>query len=196
MTPIHDLTPAQRRRLFGLAVLRVLAVIAVLVTLYYVLPLDDLGGVEQFTLLALGLLAVVVTIGLAFRRILGDPYPGIRAAEGLAITAALFVLLFSATYFLIDRAVPASFSQHLTRTDALYFTVVTFSTVGYGDITATSQAARIIVILQIVADLSVIGFGVRLLSEAVQYSRQRQVTQNPPAPSLPPVTATENHDPG
>jgi hypothetical protein len=33
----------------------------------------------------------------------------------------------------------------LTRTDALYFTVTVFSTVGFGDITAKTETARLVV---------------------------------------------------
>ena len=50
----------------------------------------------------------------------------------------LFLLLFASTYFLMERASAASFTQPLTRTDALYFTVTVFSTVGFGDISPKS----------------------------------------------------------
>ena len=44
------------------------------------------------------------------------------------------------------QADPANFSTHtLTRTDALYFTITIFATVGFGDISATSQSARLLV---------------------------------------------------
>jgi hypothetical protein len=33
----------------------------------------------------------------------------------------LFLVLFASTYFLMERASAASFTQPLTRTDALYF---------------------------------------------------------------------------
>jgi hypothetical protein len=50
---------------------------------------------------------------------------------------------------------PANFSTHaLTRTDALYFTVTVFSTVGFGDITAASQSARLVVTAQMLLDLA------------------------------------------
>ena len=40
-----------------------------------------------------------------------------------------------------------------TRTDALYFTVVTLGTVGYGDVHPVGQAARLIATTQIAFDL-------------------------------------------
>jgi voltage-gated potassium channel len=93
------------------------------------------------------LVAALVLLAAAaawqLRLILRATYPGVRAAEVLATTVPLFLLLFASAYFTMGRAAPADFSQHLNRTDALYFTVTTFSTVGYGDVTAVSQAARL-----------------------------------------------------
>jgi len=73
----------------------------------------------------------------------------------------------------MERASAASFTQPLTRTDALYFTVTVFSTVGFGDITAKSEAARVVLIVQMLADLAVLGAGVRVLLGAVQRGRER-----------------------
>ena len=42
-----------------------------------------------------------------------------RAAEALATTVPLFLLLFASVYFVMERASPASFSHPLTRTDSL-----------------------------------------------------------------------------
>ena len=53
----------------------------------------------------------------------------------------------------MERASAASFTEPLTRTDALYFTVTVFSTVGFGDISPKSEAARVVLIVQMLADL-------------------------------------------
>jgi Ion channel len=59
------------------------------------------------------------------------------------------VTLFASAYITMANANPANFSTHpLTRTDALYFTVTVFTTVGFGDITAASQSARLVVARQ------------------------------------------------
>ena len=83
------------------------------------------------------------------------------------------VVLFASTYFLMERASAASFTQPLTRTDALYFTVTVFSTVGFGDITAKSETARVVLIVQMLADLVLLGAGIRVLLGAVQRGRAR-----------------------
>ena len=74
-------------------------------------------------------------------------------------------------------AVSASnFGQKLTHTDALYFTVTVFTTVGFGDITAKSEGARLLVTAQMIADLIVLGVGAKIILGAVTRGRQRQPT--------------------
>lgn len=48
-----------------------------------------------------------------------------------------------------------------------------FSTVGFGDITAKSELARVLLIIQMLADLALLGTGVRLILGAVQRGRER-----------------------
>lgn len=67
----------------------------------------------------------------------------------------------------------ASFTQKPTRTEALHFTVTAFSTVGYGDKAPKSEVARLVVTGQILTDLVLLGFGVRVFTRAVQLSCQR-----------------------
>ncbi len=82
-----------------------------------------------------------------------------QAFEALGLIAPLYMILFASTYFLMERASAAAFTQPLTRTDALYFTVTVFSTVAFGDISPKSEAARIVLIVQMLGDLAVLGAG-------------------------------------
>lgn len=152
--------------------LRSIASAIVLVALYYLLPLGRLARVPLAVILVVALLLLAAVAAGQLRLILRARYPGVRAAEALATTVALFLLLFASAYFAMDRANPANFSQHLTRTGALYFTVTAFSTVGYGDITGVSQAARLLVTAQVIMDLLVLGLGLKLFVGAVRVARQ------------------------
>ena len=67
----------------------------------------------------------------------------------------------------------------LTRTDSLYFTVTIFATVGFGDITATSQVARVVVIAQMLLDLLVLGLVVKVFVGAVEIGRGPRSTGQP-----------------
>ena len=134
--PFDSLTSRQRRRLVLEATLRTVATVAVLGTLYYVLPWDggaDLATVAEITV---GCVGLVVVIGWQTRSITRSQHPGLRAIEALAFTIPVYLLLFATTYFLMARALSTNFTESLTRTDALYFSVTVFTTVGFGDISA------------------------------------------------------------
>ncbi len=105
----------------------------------------------------------------------------------------LFLLVFAAAYLLMSQHDPNDFTEHLTRTDSLYFTVTTFATVGFGDITPKNEVTRLVVTGQIVIDLTIIGIGVRLLTHAVQLGQQRQSDR--PAESSGPAPRGTQPDP-
>ena len=93
----------------------------------------------------------------------------------------LFLLLFAATYFLMAQANTDNFNVHsLTRTDSLYFTITVFATVGFGDISATSQVARMAVMVQMILDLLVLGLLVKVFLNAVEKGRGRRTTGRTP----------------
>jgi len=125
------------------------------------------------------ILAVVTVLQL--RVISRAAHPGVRAIEALATMLPLFLLLFASAYFVMARSSPANFSTHsLTRTDALYFTVTVFSTVGFGDITAASQTARVVVAVQMLLDLLALGLVVRAFVSAVQSGRHQAAPDEQP----------------
>ncbi len=194
-----DLPRVKRRRLLLGAMLRALAIAAGLVVLYYLLPLDHLSRGGRALLLTVGLLGVAAIIGLEVKAILKAEYPVVQAIEALAISAPLFLLLFATAYFLMGHTTPTSFTQPLSRTDALYFTITTFTTVGYGDITPVAEGARAVVMFQMIADLVLIGFGIRVLLAAVQMGQQRGAgSEVAPRASSAPTTspADQLNDPG
>ena len=174
IAPVPALSRAERRRRLALVLLRSSAITAVLVAGYYLCPLDRLTNVPLGISLAVGLLALVTVAAYQVGAIIRSRHPALRAVEALSATAPLFLLLFAAGYFLMAEADGSNFNVHtLTRTDSLYFTVTVFSTVGFGDINATSQAARVLVTVQMILDLIVLGLGIRVFTTAVQSGRQR-----------------------
>jgi voltage-gated potassium channel len=174
---------AQRRRLLLRTLLRSLVSAAVLVALYYVLPLQDLRGHPVWVSLSGGLVVLAVVVLLQVRAITTSRYPALRAVEALALTVPFFLVMFSSAYFVLAQDDAANFSTHqLTRTDSLYFVLTVFATVGFGDITATSQTARVLVMVQMVLDLAILGLGVQAFRSAVQVGRKHS---RPVAPSNP-----------
>ena len=193
-SPTATLQPTKRRRLIAVALLRSLATAVVLVALYYLLPLDRIPSIPLGWLLAIGLVILLAVSSWQVRSIISAKHPAVRAIGALATTVPLFLLLFAATYFLMAKTSPASFSDHLTRTDALYFTVTIFSTVGFGDITAVSQSARLVVTAQMILDLLILGLGIRVFIGAVQRGRQR-ANPDPADPGSPPQQPGQPNQP-
>ena len=182
-----SLSAPASRRLVMWGLLRALLTTAVLVALYYLSPLDHVDAVPlPVSLIVLLLVLVGVCVGQV-RAITRAAYPGIRAIEALAATVPLFLLLFAATYYLMALDDPTNFSQEpLTRTDTLYLTITIFSTVGFGDISAASQSARLVASLQMLLDLLVLGLGIRVFTSAVQRGREQKAPGPSPATPIGP----------
>ncbi len=167
--------PAQRstRRILTVGMLRAVAATVVVVVAYFVLPLDAVADLPAAVSLPVLLVAFGALMVFQVRAIMGSSHPGLRAVEALAISLPLFLVIFSATYYVMGVADPGWFSESLSKLDALYFTVTVFATVGFGDIAATSPPARVAVTVQMLADLIVLGIGVRVLTGAVREARAR-----------------------
>jgi voltage-gated potassium channel len=161
-------------RMIVCSVLRAAASTVTLVAVYYLLPLSHVSAAAAAVLLATGLAALTGLIVFQVRSIVRSSFPGLRAAEGIAVSVPLFLLLFAGTYVVMARLSASEFSEPLTHTDALYFTVTTFATVGFGDITPRAEAARLVVTGQMIGDLIIIGLGVRVITGAVSRGRQQR----------------------
>ena len=167
-----------RRALLG-GLTRSLGTTVSLLWLYFVVPVSDRPTGSGIGLLLVGLVALAVLLTRQIRSIARSDTPRLRAIEVLAIVAPLFLLLFSFSYYLMALHDSSQFTQPMSRTDALYFTVTVFATVGFGDIVARSQTARAVVTVQMVLDLALVGVGLRLLVQAVQVGLSRQEQDRP-----------------
>ncbi|MFI2738491.1 potassium channel family protein [Streptomyces sp. NPDC018711] len=157
-------------------VLRVLGTLFLLVTLYYLLPLDHTSTTAAPATLLIGLAVFVALVAGQVRTILRSPHPGLRAVEALATCVPFFLLLFAGAYVALASLSPDSFGTHLSHTDGLYFTVTVFSTVGFGDITAKSQTARLLVTVQMITNLIVLGLAIKAILAAVRRGQERKAS--------------------
>ncbi|MER7753451.1 potassium channel family protein [Kitasatospora sp. NPDC097643] len=164
--------PTYRRIVW--TVLRVVGAVAVLVTVYYLLPLDHSSTTATTTMLVIGLAGFIALVAVQVRSILRAAHPGLRAVEALATSVPYFLLLFAGTYVSLAAQSPGSFGAPLSHTQGLYFTVTVFSTVGFGDITAKTDTAQLMVTVQMLADLVVFGLAVKVVVGAVRRGRERR----------------------
>ena len=153
--------------------LRSLVVAILLFVAYYTLPMDrpERSGL---VVLIIGIAVLGLVLLWQVRAIMGSPYPRLRAFETLTIGIPLLLIVFAAAYYLIQNGDPDSFTQSLSKTDALYFTITVFSTVGFGDITAKTELARILVSIQMMFDLAVFGLVAKLIFGAVEVALKKK----------------------
>jgi len=115
------------------------------------------------------------------------PHPRIRAAESLAVAVPLVVVVFASTYLAMAGVDAANVSQPLDHVGSVYVTVTVPATVGFGDVVAQTRPARIVVTVQMLADLVLIGLTARLLVGAARYrvAQHHGASQQPPGARPP-----------
>jgi hypothetical protein len=160
-----EVSPAARAALRSAG--RSAVVVVALVGAFAVVPLRG----ERWWLGALiGVLALVAIAPLATRRlraVLASERPILEAFEALLLLLAMLIIGFAAVYYALDHD-GSQFNGLDTRIDAIYFTVTTLSTAGFGDVSATGQAARVLVTIQLLFDLAVVGVAVRIFASVAR----------------------------
>jgi voltage-gated potassium channel len=165
---------AERRRAILSTVLRSAVSVCLMLVVYYAAPLDrPLSGLTGL-LFGAGLLLFGVVIAVEVRGILRSRRPRLKAIRAVAAGVPLLVVVFAATYSTVATQQPGAFSEPLSRTDGLYFTVTVFATVGFGDITPVTELARVLVTVQMIVGLLTVGVIAKLVLGAVHEAQTRQ----------------------
>lgn len=175
-TPPRDDSPTGdielvRSHVLARAALNVFGTFVLVVAVYYVVPLNvrSLGPWSVVRFAAAGLVFIGIAVWQV-REILRAEIPGLRAAQAVGIVAPFFLTGYATVYVVLSRT-PGAFTEQLSRTGALYFAIVVFGSVGFGDITPTHDLTRAVVASQVLGGLVFIAFVVRIFFAA---SRQRQ----------------------
>ncbi len=165
---LNDLTVAARRRAIARTVAEIVASWVILFGLYYLLPVDSSKGDALLVRVLVVVVVLAATLIWQMTRIVKADLPELRAAVAIGFLIPLFFVLFATTYLSMSHGSPTTFTLTLDHTRALYFTVTVFSTVGFGDITPTTDAGRGLVTAQMILDLIIIGVVLRVLMTAAR----------------------------
>ena len=173
---ILELGRDDRRRLVLFATVRSVVLSAALIALFYLLPFTWAPALQLGTAVVVGAVLIIGVARWQLRAVAHAAFPEVRAIEALAFSTSALIVLFSSCYLSLSRSDPEAFSESLNHTAALYFTVTTLTTVGFGDISASTDVARITVMFQIVANIVVLGVLVKLIVSVAQ----RRLANVPP----------------
>ena len=90
----------------------------------------------------------------------------------MAVMIVETVLLFAFTYLTVSE-LPDEITGMTTVLDAVYFTMTTLLTIGFGDIAAEGQLARGVVLTQMLFTILVLSASVRLLSSLIREATEK-----------------------
>jgi len=117
---------------------------------FYAVPVNTQPSTSRavlaVTMTLLGVAALAWAIVEQLKRQLRDRSEDLRT---LVMLLVLVAIVFALGFYVLEEHLPDQLNGISTRTDALYFTMSTLTTVGYGDVHATGQVARGLVILQL-----------------------------------------------
>lgn len=153
-----------------------------IIGLYYVVPVEPgVVGAQLALRIAGAVVAGLLITWLIVRQVsrqMADP--GEAPLVGLVTALVGGVAFFALADYLTAVSDPGQFVELETKTDALYFTLATLTTVGYGDVHAAGQVARGVVAVQLVFNVLVIATGASVLSRQIGARARARRSAEPP----------------
>ena len=141
-------------------------------------PIGRSGSVAAWTVFALAMLAccagalyLITTVMYAEWMAIKYGIVGLVSMAGCGALAVLSV--FAYVYWLLGSLRPASFNLPLSRVNAVYFTLGTFTTTGTGRFGAQSSLAELLVCCQVVLGWGFVAVFVALLVPRAAAARKR-----------------------
>jgi hypothetical protein len=165
---IRDLSLKQRRQIVAFAIARAVLVAVGVIVVYGLIPFDRSSTGDIF-LVGLAAVVIIVLVNVfELRAVSLAEFPTLRAFEALSLSLVVVLVAFASMYLVLTNDNAAAFDETLNHTGALYFSLTTLTTIGYGDIVPVSDIARKVVMAQMVIDVLVIGVFVRLVVNVVR----------------------------
>jgi hypothetical protein len=136
--------------------LRLAGILVVVLVLYFTVPVSFEIETSEVVQLLVSLVALTVLAVAVLSEVRHQLVDAERRIDGLVIALMIAVLGFALGFYVMAERDPAQLPGLDTRVDALYFTMTTLLTIGYGDIHAAGQAARTLVLIQMVFNVVII----------------------------------------
>jgi voltage-gated potassium channel len=147
--------------------------LALLLVIYYLVPVRETTSVpDQIVRGAFALVVLVGVVTWITREVVRQSSQ--RTAEvnrdRLLLMVVAGLMFFALVDLVVARSGPSEFVGVETKTDALYFALTTLATVGFGDVHAEGQVARVLLIVQMTFNVVVLTRAAQVLlaSRAVQ----------------------------
>lgn len=159
------------------------ATTALVLALYFLAPVeaDPVGGIViRFVLASLVFAALAASVVIQVRLALADES---RRLDGLVTAIVCVWVVFALSFYALADRQADQVAGLETKVDSLYFTASTMLTVGYGDVHATGQLARGLVLLQMLFDVVFVAAAAGTVSAHLRRqanrSQERRTRQDP-----------------
>lgn len=164
----------------ALSLIRAFVTVAAVLVFYAWLPSDGVSAGPGVLLVATATMVAwgCIVAALMFR-IGKKPNALIRLASGLLSIIVLLVAAFAQLDLIVYDGDPGAYSQPLTKSAALYFSMTVTSTVGFGDIVAVSETARHLVTLQMLINMVFLAAAIKGITGAAQISHKSHPDERP-----------------
>ncbi len=175
-TPLAETALGRRdvpKRVVVIASARVVALVGLTLLVYRLLPIEESTGFWVAVSASVALVALGVAFVVLLSRISRSPNPLVAGIEALSLVFGLFLCLFAFIYVSLSAIDSEAFSAPIDKVAGIYFSMTILATVGFGDISAASHAARIAVTFQMVLDMVLIGAALKLLAGATRRAVER-----------------------
>jgi len=142
---------------------------------YAVVPTSDPFDTGSLARLATVVVLLAGSAVVMIRQLRLSAFDGDRNIDGLVLAVVIMTVTFALTFYLLELREPGQVAGLNTKVDALYFTASTILTIGYGDVHAAGQAARVLVLIQMVFDVVFVATAATMLTTRLRRAASARV---------------------
>ena len=148
--------------------LRLAGILLVVIVLYFTVPVSFELATNDVVQLLVSTLALVLLAVAVLSEVRLQLLDAERRIDGLVVALMLSVLGFALGFYVMAERSPGQIAGLHTRLDALYFTMTTLLTVGFGDIHAVGQVARGLVLIQMLFNVVIVATAASTINARVR----------------------------